>query len=404
MKAPRWNNVLAVTRKELLDLIRDRRTLISMIVVPVLLMPVLMIGVSAVMATGMQELRERQLIVGLVHSERSPRLMEALEGTYGLEFIDMTGVHADSARAKVQRGDYQAFVYFPESSFEDAEATPEIKLLFREDREISAEAVRRIQNALDDLSDELVTERLAVYGAPESVIDPISIVEENLASEEQVAMTAIAGIFPYMLIIVTLMGAMYPAIDMTAGEKERGTLETLLASPARRSELVFGKYLATFTTAMISSILSLLSMILMFIYGFAWLLARMGEEWSLSLDPMAVLSALAMLIPLAGLFAALLLTICIFAKSTREAQSYVQPLLIVLIIPAMGSFTPGAEMSAGDAWIPVLNVTLAMKGLLTQNVEMIFVLQTLLATTLYALVGITITSKVFERENVLFRV
>ncbi|MBS1262518.1 MAG: ABC transporter permease protein NatB [Calditrichaeota bacterium] len=405
MATVRVKNIGAVWRKELLDIVRDRRTLISMVVVPIVLIPVLMIGAGAVMASAMKNLEAQSFLVATLHPERAPRLEAAIEAVDGLDVVSVTGTPLDTVRAQVERGTYQAAVVFPEDNLNDPATQPPVIVLSRQDREKSQIAVRRLDRALDDLQAELTAERLAAYGAPASVAKPFEIVEHNLASNEQVALSALASFLPYILIIVTMTGAMYPAIDMTAGEKERGTLETLLASPVGRLEIVLGKFLAVTTTSIVSATLSLLSLFLVLAWGMSYIAAQVGETLTISLPSGGtLLAAFAMMLPLAALFASLLLTICMFAKSTREAQSYIQPLMILIIIPAMMSMLPGSEGAGGDAWTPVVNVSLAIKGILTDNYDPSFVGQTILATALYALIGITISYRTFQRESVLFRV
>ena len=394
----------AIWRKELLDIIRDRRTLMSMIVVPILLMPVLILGVGAVMAAAMQKLEAQNYTVAMLYPENSPRLEEALLSIENTDFVDLSGTHPDTVRSLVREGDFHAAVIFPEDDLTDADVQPPVTLISRQDREKSQIAAKRIELKLDEFQKELVSERLAQYDTPETVLEPFKIVEENLASDEQQAMSALAGFLPYILIIITLTGAMYPAIDMTAGEKERGTLETLLASPAGRLEIVLGKFMAVFTTSVVSAVLSLTSLIVMLLWGITMLASQFGAVLDMTFPSKAILAGFGMMLPLAALFSSLLITICLFAKSTREAQSYIQPLMFLIIIPAMMSLMPGSEGAGGDAWTPVVNISLALKGILTDNYNPSFIGQTILATVIYAGIGIFIAFKTFQRESVLFRV
>jgi sodium transport system permease protein len=398
------DKVGAVWRKELLDIIRDRRTLISMIVIPILLLPLLMIGAGVVATSALKSLEAKELVVATVHPENSPRLEQAIAETEQITLIEMSNLPLDTIRARIETNDIQAAVVFPTENLNDPDTIPVVSVIYREDREKSSLAGRRISRRLDEFSDELVEERLIVLNVPQSVMTPLDIVEENLATDEQMILMALASFLPYILIIITFTGALYPAIDMTAGEKERGTLETLLASPAGRIEIVFGKFMAVFTTSVISGVLSVLSLMVAVVFGASWLGNSFGNELNVQMDAGAFLAALAMILPLAALFSSLLLTVCVFAKSTREAQSYAQPLMIALIIPAMMSMMPGSENSVGSAWTPVVNVSLAIESLLTNQADPAFIGMTLLSTTIYALLGLLLTTRVFQKETALFRV
>ncbi|GBE29235.1 MAG TPA: ABC transporter permease [Bacteroidetes bacterium] len=404
MVSVRLSKVSAVWRKELLDIIRDKRTLISMIVVPILLMPVLMIGGGLVAASAMKSLQEKELVIGTVHPERSSRLENAIAESDQVTLVDLTHLPLDTIRARIETNEIQAAVVFPEDNVDSTSLIPSVTVLFREDREKSNIAAGRITRSLEDLSDEMIEERMVAYNVPESVITPFEIVEENLATDEQMILMALASFLPYILILITFTGALYPAIDMTAGEKERGTLETLLASPASRLEIVFGKFFAVFTTSVTSGVLSVLSLMVAVVYGASWLGASVGTELNVQMDAGAFLGALAMMLPLAALFSSILLTVCVFAKSTREAQSYVQPLVFLLILPAMMSMMPGSESTMSSAWTPVVNVSLAVESLLTGQSDPAFIGITLLSTTIYAMLGIMLTARVFQKETALFRV
>ncbi len=404
MAFPRVEKIAAVWRKELLDIVRDRRTLMSMIVVPILLIPVMMIVGGVVAASAMKSLESKELVIATVDSQTSPRLLTVLHDVDQATLVDYTGMPLDSLRARISDNSIQAAVIFPDVDLDDPSIQPTVTVMYREDREKSELANRRISKQLDAFTDELISERLVAFNAPESVVTPFVIEEENLATDEQMILMALASFLPYMLILITFTGALYPAIDMTAGEKERGTLETLLASPASRLEIVFGKFMAVFSTAMISGILSVLSLTVAIVSGTSWLGTEIGQELTLEINAGAILGALSMMIPLAALFASILLTVCVFAKSTREAQSYVQPLVFLLILPAMMSMMPGSESDMGSAWTPVVNVSLAVESLLTDQADPAFIGNTLLSTTVYALLGILLTTRVFQKETALFRV
>lgn len=402
MKKNGARNVGFIWKKELLDIIRDRRTLVSMIVVPILVIPLIMVGAGALMATAMQDLESREYSVGILNKDAAPEYWDILRKDEGqLSFIDFDH-DENAARVIVEEGGVHCAVVLPSAG--DPSGVDTVSIIARMNKETSSIAVKRVEAILGDYKESLVVERLEALGASEKLLTPFAVGHENLATDKQMVASQLAMFLPYMLILMTLTGAQYPAVDMTAGEKERGTLETLLASPVRRIDIVFGKFFAIMTTATVSSLISLGSMVFFMSGGLALLGNQFGAELSFSISPIHVVFIILMLLPLSALFASLLMTIGIFAKSTREAQSYIAPLMMLVIFPAMMSLIPGSESAYDKAWYPVVNVSLVMKSILNGVMDPRMIGITILSTAIYAGIAIFITMKVFEKETVIFRV
>ena len=207
-----------------------------------------------------------------------------------------------------------------------------------------------------------------------------------------------------MILIFAFLGALYPAVDLGAGEKERGTLETLLVAPVSRLALVLGKFLVVLLAALVSAVLATASLGLSLQVGFLAELSLLSGG-SFSFSALDALTAIAMILPVGCIFSALLLALSIFAKSFKEGQSYAGPLQIVVILPAFVSFLPGVELDWVMASIPVVNVSLALKEIFTGNLDqhwghvgLIF-----LSTTLCAGLMLWAAAWWFRREQVLFR-
>jgi sodium transport system permease protein len=210
-------------------------------------------------------------------------------------------------------------------------------------------------------------------------------------------------VIPFLLVMWMLTGAIYPAIDMTAGEKERGTMETLLISPAERTEIVAGKFLATTCFGFGTAVWNVLLMVIAVAVAPLVAPALFGHG-ILSLPGLAacVLAA----IPLAMLFAALTLTLGVFARSTKEGNYYMVPLFFVVLPLAYWSMTPGMELDGFTRWVPMANALLFQQRLMSvrpdpfpwQHVPVVF--GTLAACVALALWGAV---RQFHRESVLFR-
>jgi len=201
-------------------------------------------------------------------------------------------------------------------------------------------------------------------------------------------------------------GGMHPAIDLTAGEKERGTMETILSSPISRSHLVFGKFLLVLTTALATAALSVISMGISFalVNSLQAKTIQAGDEGiEMHIGVGAALSVFIMAIPLAVLFSSVQLMVASFAKTYKEAQTYLVPLIFIVIIPAIAAMLPGVDLSAKLALVPILNVSLLCKELVIGTYHWNFIAIIFTSTCAYAAVALFLATKMFQRESVLFR-
>ena len=250
-----------------------------------------------------------------------------------------------------------------------------------------------------------MSNRLVSRNLEPSLITPFEIEQSNVAPPQKVSGNLIGALIPYIIILMSLTGAMYPAMDLTAGEKERGTIETLLCSPASRGGIVLGKFLMVLTAAVATTILSLSSMGGSFLFA-SRLIARAGEgaaKLPLTVDLPSLLMVFVMMFPVAIMFAALLLALALFARSFKEAQSYVSPLMIVVIVPAVASMVPGVELDALLSLVPVLNVSLVSKEILSGTLHWGHISLIFLSSSVYAAAALGFAIWQFQRESVLFR-
>jgi sodium transport system permease protein len=215
----------------------------------------------------------------------------------------------------------------------------------------------------------------------------------------------IGNLIGYLFVTFIFMGAMYPAIDMTAGEKERRTMEMLLSSPAGRGEIVSGKILVAITMSLITSALTIISFGVSFYFGLKGIRSNRQPQpiMEIPLDAKTFALIFAAIIPLAVLSGTLMIAIATLAKSFKEAQSYLSPLLLIAIMPAMVSLIPGVKLNAWMAFIPVVNFSQLTKELMLGDWTWTGFTLTLLSNLIYAAIAFTGAVMVFKNERVLFR-
>jgi sodium transport system permease protein len=399
-------NIGIVYKKELTEALRDRRTLISTIVVPLLMFPVLTIGFGAAMVSLLNKAEKETPKVMVLGGADSPHVLADLKKLEGLQFVDFTADWKD----RIVNKEVGAAVEIPEGFETDLgrQKSGTVRI-FNYKNEIKSEfAANHVEKALKKYGDTIVKDRLAARNLEVSVLNPFEIKQENVAPPEKVGGAAIGGFLGYFVIVLCLQGAMYPAIDLTAGEKERGTMETILSSPISRVHLVLGKFFLVLTAALVTAALSVTSMGVSFwgsqkFHAFDAGSASDAGSSQLHISVGGILSVFLMALPLAVMFSAALLTIALFAKSHKEAQSYITPLMFIVIIPAIAAMLPGVELTPKFALIPILNVSLLCKDLIAGTYHWNLIAIIFGSTCAYAAVALFLAVKMFQRESVLFR-
>ncbi len=273
----------------------------------------------------------------------------------------------------------------------------------------SAIAFRRVREALRNWEDKLLEMRLAQAQLPASLHTPFDPTDVDLAEDDQVAASLWSKLFPTLLVVMAITGAFYPAIDVGAGEKERGTMETLLICPASRTEIVTGKFLTVMGFSLTTALLNLLSM------GFTgkYMLEmagtpRLSPLGNVSFPPASALVWLVLLaVPLAALFSALSLAFAMFARSSKEGQYYLTPLLMVTIGLTVLCLNPAVDITPYYSVLPVMGPALLLKALLLGATSPInlsgYFAPVLISSCAYSALALWWAIELFKRESILFR-
>ena len=399
-----FRSIAVIYRKELRDTLRDRRTIISTIVIPILMFPLLTLGFGFLAARSMHKVQQETSTIMLLGETNAPTLAAMFRHTEGIRVVPTSDEYA----ARISDKKIRAAVEFPRDFEKDIKRStgdaPEAKIYNFAGETRSQVAVRNIQRILGDYRRQIVEARLAERGLARDLLRPFEISEKNVAPPEKVGGNVIGGLVPYLIIFLCFMGALAPAIDLTAGEKERGTIETILASPVSRVDLVVGKFLMVFTASTVTAIVSLSSFALTFSLPFLAARELTGKsQVPFDLSATGVAAMLFLMLPLAVMFAAALITIGLWSKTTKEAHSYASPLMLVVLMPAMAAMVPGFDLNAKLAMVPVLNVSLVSREVLSGNYPWLLILLVFGSSSVYAATALSLAVTAFKRESVLFR-
>jgi sodium transport system permease protein len=399
------NHFATIFRKEFTDTIRDRRTLFFSVLFPLLLVPLLLTVVAKLQTSSMKKAEDRIIRVGLVTNGGAIDFAEDLVRDRGLRVIQ--GIPADSAEAFIKSDSLDAFIVVARDFDTEVKGmrAGTISLYYKSSEDYGM-VRQRLVASLGRFEKSLTSARFKKLNLDESIVNTIRVEEHDVASTKERIGKAIGGMVPYFFVIFCFLGAMYPAIDLAAGEKERGTMETLLTAPVSRFQILLGKFAVVVLTGVLSAVVSMLGLYvavqvaLQQVKGIPpdFMRAIMGI-----LDVQTILLILSLLLPLAVFFAAVLLSLSIFAKSYKEAQGLISPLSIVIILPVLVGVMPGVELDAVTAIVPVLNVSLATREIISGTIKPLLLAEVYVALLALASVSLWGCAKWFEREETIFR-
>lgn len=393
-----------VYRKELLDALRDKRTIISTIVVPMVLFPLIFILFRAVASRSVKKAQAEVSSVMILGAENAPDLAAKIRKSEGLNVVPPSADYVDRIAEKRLRAAVDIPTNFNASAVSTGATNAPVVKIYNYLGEMRSQiAVRNLQNIIREHRNQLIESRLSSKGLSNADLKPFDTKEENVAPPERVGGNLLGGIIPYMIIFLSFVGCIAPALDLTAGEKERGTIETILASPVGRTELVLGKFLLVVTTALITTIMALLSNAVTLALPMAAARELSRGSVPFNVSGAGVLGVFVLVFPLAIMFAAGQLAIASCARNYREAQSYVSPLMMVVVLPAMAALLPGVDLNYKLALVPILNVSLISKELLSGAFHYDLISIVFLSSCLYAMAALSVAIAAFKSESVLFR-
>ena len=342
----------AILRKELKDHLRDRRSILSGLIMPVL-GPLILLLMFTLMASWVRE--GRPLVVPVAGGQNAPNL---------IAFLQRAGAIVETApadyEARVRDGKLDLALSVPDDygkEFEAGRSAP-VQLVVDSSRNQSRPQVFRARRLLEIYLRRMSALRMIARGVSPALVAPLDVVEVDLATPEKTAANVLSMI-PLFLLMSVFVGGLHLAIDATAGERERGSLEALLVNPVSRGAVVLGKWLAVVAATMAAVLISLA--------GFELAIARvplqdLGVKFHLGLPE--ALGLLAACLPLCLFAAALQMTLALFARTFKEAQTYLSMLMMVPIVPATFLSLQPIKSTLWAMLVPVLGQTLLMSDVL----------------------------------------
>jgi len=388
--------IWAVFRKEFRENLRDRRTLLSALVFGPLLGPLLVSGLVQFSISHAEEQSEENIKLAVTHAERAPNLLAYLTA----RGIDIVKVEFDEAAARqaVVTQAHKIVLDIPEdfgARLQDGQPAPVI-LYSDSSRGFDRGGVGRVRALVSQYGIEIAQLRFLARGIDPISVLPISVQEVDVSTPTSRSVIVLNAM-TYLVLLSMLAGGLYLAIDATAGERERGSLEVLLTSPVPRQHLIYGKIFAAAAYMLISLVLT----VTMFSVAMSFVgLEKLGA--SANLGPKAAATLAACCAPLILFGAAYLSIISGFAKSYREAQTYLGLVITIPTLPIMFAGLLGLQPKLGLMFVPFLSQHLLMTTVVrAEPIEPLFVAISVASTLLYGVLLMALAGKLYKREGLL---
>jgi ABC-2 type transport system permease protein/sodium transport system permease protein len=397
-----YTRVLRLIRKELSEIFRDRRTILTLVLMPVLVYPLLMLV-----------FQQYFLASRLAHTQ-SYRVGFASEPDY-LHFQSHIDLGTIFLAGQDPRAAPDALTFDPHVSSDLlADVTAgNIDLGIRvkserrvwQDHQVSLEFIYKPESRAAQTLVRYFERRMAAttafylqsrLGVPDRPFARLAWPVHTLVEETAPPRVSLAAVIPLILILMTITGAVYPAIDLTAGERERGTLEILIAAPVPRMGLLFAKYVCVFSVAILTALVNLGMMLL------TLRVSPVGAQLHIELSLPVIAQILGLLLLFAAFFSAVLLTITSFARSFKEAQAYLIPVMLLALGPGVVGILPGLKLESWLSVAPLVNIVLLGRDLFEQTAGPLMAAVVVGSTLLYALAALAVAARIFGAEAVLY--
>lgn len=396
-------DVILVFGVELKNTIRDRRTWIAMIIVPLLVVPLLLVAAPSAVEKMTRDVQEKPSNIALIGAQNSPFLADFLTQSASIRIVQV-----DDYEAALSNNEIEAALVIPEGFDEKlAMEKPAQLALYYDAADQRSSIVRtKLENILAQLENKLLSERLQARGLSREILEVINLQSVNVAPEEKVAGLFLSMVMPMLLLTWGAVGGMYAAIDAMAGEKERGTLQPLLATPPSRSAIILGKYLTVLLSSLVAVTVAVLGMYAAVRIKPAALLGpeAAGAAPSYGLPVTSALLIMLSTLFISGIFAGIELAASAFARSFKEAQTYLTPVTIVVVLPGILTQMVSPQDVASHIYLlPLVNALFLFKELLQGTVNPAHLLMTLGSSLVYTIISVRLAVALLQKETVLFR-
>ena len=399
----KWQTLLI---KEIRHLFRDTKTIIQTVVVPTFLTPLLIGGIVWYISSIAIEESKKDYDVA-IYDVNNTQLITKFDEAERLNINKYESIQ--DVIDSVTNDDSEIGIVIDDTFQQNINDNISSSVtIYSKNIDTFSQAKSLAEDIIDSYENDERSERLSSLNLDEEFINPINIIEEDLTTEKEAAGSFFGGILAFFFVMYVITGSMYPAIDLGAGEKERGTMETLISTNISSLEIIIGKMFSVTASAVLTATFSLLGFIVPLLIIFFFYADSIPESLfdtlSSLVNPIAFLGIFGLIIPLSILMGALLLAVSVYSKNTKEAGLLLGNLVIVFFVPAyIPLFNPGIELDFVGSLIPCYNLALLTNSLIAENTNWLLYCSALGSTVVYCCIAIYITYIMFDDEKIIFR-
>lgn len=399
----KWQVLLV---KEIKHLFRDTKTIVQTVVVPTFITPLLLGAIFWYVGSIATEETKKTYDISTYTSTES-NLITQLNDSDRLNVL--TEASIDEVVTSVTNGVTEIGLVLDNSFLNDLESDSSANItIYSKNIDTFSQAKSLVTNIIDDFEEAERNERLVALNLTNEYVNPIVIEEEDLTTEQESAGSIFGAILALFFVMYVMSGSTYPAVDLGAGEKERGTMETLISTNISSVDIIIGKMLSVTTSAVLTATFSMLGFAIPMVVIFLFYADSVNEYLfsllSALLNPVAFLGVFILIIPLSVFMGAFLLAISVYAKTPKEAGLLLGNVLIIFIVPCyIPLINPGLELDFIGALIPCYNLALITNNLIAGTVDWFLYAVALISTIVYCCIAIYVTYIMFDDENVIFR-
>ena len=401
-----WKHVWIVFKKEVKDIARDKRTLITNLLVPVILMPLLF----TILGGGMEKMENdinENVTVALAPESNTQKIRDMVRQEIFVDYPNIKLVKsAEDPKEAIRKNDVR-FVLNIQADYEDRlkEGAPfSITVLYDQSDTKSAGSYAILAKAIDAFSRRIVLKRLTEKDIDPQILEPIRIVQNNTA-DEKTSNLMLMMILPMLVATLIAVGGIPAATDLVAGEKERGTFEPLLTTQAGRMSILIGKYLTVTLFSLVSVIAQMIGILIGIMMNPSFFtMGEAGTDLHFFIPPTALAFLILITITLGMVFSAIQLAISTYARSFKEAQTYLSFLVFIAIVPGYATMMlqPG-DLKLYMFSVPLLNAIASLKMILGGVINYTYLGIALGTSAVYVILSLIFAASLFNREKYLFR-
>ena len=399
----KWQVLLV---KEIKHLFRDTKTIVQTVILPTFITPALLGAIFWYVGSIANEETKKTYDIS-AYSTIESNLITQLADSDRLNILSEESI--EDVITSVTEGNTEIGLVLDESFSENLATNNSAKItIYSKNIDTFSQAKSLVTNIIDDFEDTERNERLLALNLTNEYVNPIIIDEEDLTTEEESAGSIFGAILALFFVMYVMSGSTYPAVDLGAGEKERGTMETLISTNISSVDIIIGKMLSVTTSAVLTATFSMLGFAIPMIVIFLFYADSVNEYLfsllSALLNPVAFLAVFILIIPLSVFMGAFLLAISVYAKTPKEAGLLLGNVLIIFIVPCyIPLINPGLELDFVGALIPCYNLALLTNNLIAGTVDWFLYSVSFVSTIVYCCIAIYVTYIMFDDENVIFR-